>query len=72
MPDLGDIPFEKYTIEKDLLTITFSSNYITSAEIIRQIMRQTTIVEFVIKEADLGGVISRSGGELNYDRNEEI
>ena len=59
-PDLGDIPFCQYTVENDLLTITYSSNYITSAEILRQIMNQTTIGEFVIRGADLGEAISQS------------
>lgn len=58
-PDLGDIPFHKYVIENNLLTLVYSSNYITSAEILRQITRQTLVSEVVIEKPDLGQVIRR-------------
>lgn len=57
LPDLGDIPFYRYTIDGDHLTLIYSSHYITSAEILGQIMRQTRIAELVIRQSDLGQVI---------------
>lgn len=59
LPDLGDIPFYKYEINNDVLTLVYSSNYITSAEILRQILRQTSVSEVVVRKSDLGQVIRR-------------
>ena len=60
----GDIPFQQYQIEGDRLTLVYSSNYITSGEILRQIMGQTSITELVIRKADLGQVILRHSKEF--------
>lgn len=57
LPDLGDIPFYKYEIDNDILTLVYSSNYINSAEILRQILRQTSVSEVVIRKSDLGQAI---------------
>ena len=64
LPDLGDIPFQQYQIEGDRLTLVYSSNYITSGEILRQIMGQTSITELVIRKADLGQVILQHSKEF--------
>lgn len=60
LPDLGDIPFHRYKIENDTLTLVYSSNFITSAEILRQIMSQTCVSEIVIRKSDLGQVITHN------------
>lgn len=59
LPDLGDIPFHKYEIDNNMLTLVYSSNYISSGEILRQIMNQTSVADVVIRKSDLGQVIKR-------------
>lgn len=59
IPDLGDIPFQSYKIDKDELTLVYSSNYITSAEILKQLLRQTLVTEISIRKADLGQILLR-------------
>lgn len=56
-PDLEDLPLERYFVENDLLTLFYNSNHITSAEILRTIISQTSIKEVTIKKADLADVI---------------
>lgn len=56
-PDLEDLPVERYFVENDLLTLVYNSNYITSAEILRNIISQTSIKEVTIKKADLADAI---------------
>ena len=57
LPDLGDVPFVKYSIENERLILTYPSNYITSAELLQIIMSQTTIEEIKMKKSDLGSVL---------------
>lgn len=59
IPNLGDIPFQSYKIENDELTLVYSSNYITSAEILQQILQQTQIKEIVIQKADLNQIMAK-------------
>lgn len=59
IPDLGDIPFQSYKIENDELTLVYSSNYITSAEILKQILQQTQVKEIVIRKADLNQIMAK-------------
>ena len=63
LPDLGDIPFLRSVLEKDRLTLVYASHYITSAEILQQILHQTSITELVIRKADLGQVILQPFGD---------
>ena len=59
IPDLGDIPFQSYKIENDELTLVYSSNYITSAEILKQILQKTQVKEIVIRKADLNQIMAK-------------
>ncbi len=56
-PDLEDLPLERYFVENDLLTLFYNSNHITSAEILRTIISQTSIKEVTIKKGDLADII---------------
>ena len=56
-PDLEDLPLERYFVENNLLTLVYNSNHITSAEILRNIISQTSVKEVSIKKADLTDVI---------------
>lgn len=44
-------------MENDLLTLFYNSNHITSAEILRTIISQTSIKEVTIKKGDLADII---------------
>ncbi len=56
-PDLEDLPLERYFVENDLLTLFYNSNHITSAEILRTVISQTSIKEVTIKKGDLADII---------------
>ena len=57
LPDLEDLPVDRYFIENNVLTIKYNSNYITSAEILRTIVSQTKIAEVNISKADIEDAI---------------
>lgn len=59
LPDLEDLPVDKYSIHGNLLTLSYNSNHITAAEILKTVLRQTHISEAKIIKPDLDSVISR-------------
>lgn len=59
LPDLEDLPVDKYSIHGNLLTLSYNSNHITAAEILKTVLRQTHISETKIIKPDLDSVISR-------------
>lgn len=59
LPDLEDLPIDKYSIQGNLLTLSYNSNHITAAEILKTVLRQTHISEAKIIKPDLDSVISR-------------
>lgn len=61
LPDLGDLPFVQYTIESDILTLSYHSNYVTSAEILRVILQQSKVSEVKIRKPDLETIILQMG-----------
>lgn len=72
IPDLEDLPLKKYSVSGNTLTMTYNSNHITSAEIIRLILRQTEINEINIRKPDLESIIALEKGEENEpDRSEQ-
>ena len=64
IPDLQDLPLKKYTVRDDTLTLSYNSNHITSAEILKLILRQTSVSEVSIRKPSLESIISqlKSGG----------
>lgn len=63
LPDLEDLPVERYFIENNVLTIKYNSNYITSAEILRNIVSQTKIAEVNISKAGIEDAILKIEGD---------
>lgn len=63
LPDLEDLPLERYFIENNVLTIKYNSNYITSAEILRNIVSQTKIAEVNISKAGIEDAILKIEGD---------
>lgn len=59
LPDLEDLPIDKYSIQGNLLTLSYNSNHIAAAEILKTVLRQTHISEAKIIKPDLDSVISR-------------
>lgn len=59
LPDLQDLPVVKYCIDGQNLSISYNTNYITSAEILRGILEQTTISNINIKKSALADIISQ-------------
>lgn len=65
LPDMTDLPLQRYSIENEQLALTYDSNHISSAEILRTILPQTTIKEVTVRKADLTDAILRieKGGQ---------
>lgn len=57
LPDLEDLPLQSYEVKDDILKITYNSNRITAAEILRLILTQTKVVEMKIHKSDLADII---------------
>ena len=61
LPDLGDLPLQKYIIQNDKLTLIYFSTYITSADILQQILEYTKITELTIQKAGLEDIVLQQG-----------
>ena len=59
LPDLEDLPLKKYFINGSAVLLSYNSNHVTAAEIMRTVLRQTAVSEVSIKKPDLEGVISQ-------------
>lgn len=59
LPDLEDLPLKKYSINGGEISLSYNSNHITAAEILRTILRQTDVWEISIKKPELEGIISQ-------------
>ena len=58
-PDLEDLPLVSYSWDRDVLSMRYNANYITSAEILRLILLQTEVSEVKIYKPDLESVIAQ-------------
>ncbi|MDE6723973.1 MAG: hypothetical protein K2J79_00045, partial [Ruminiclostridium sp.] len=65
LPDLEDLPLKKYLIRGSAISLSYNSNHITAAEILRTVLRQTDLSEVSIKKPDLEDVISQLRGSKN-------
>ncbi|MGN0674885.1 MAG: ATP-binding cassette domain-containing protein [Oscillospiraceae bacterium] len=59
IPDLEDLPLKKYAVRDNTLTLSYNSNHITSAEILKLILGQTTVSEVSIRKPSLESIISQ-------------
>ncbi len=62
LPDPDDLPLKKYSIDGSTVSLSYNSNHITAAEILKTVLRQTHISEVSIKKPDLEDVISQLKG----------
>ncbi|MGN1120174.1 MAG: ATP-binding cassette domain-containing protein [Oscillospiraceae bacterium] len=64
IPDFEDLPLKKYSVQGDTLTLSYNSNHITAAEILKLILRQTAVTEVSVRKPDLESIIAQlKGGE---------
>lgn len=59
LPDLEDLPFEKISIEKDMLHIVYDDQKIDTAQILRHIMEKSKIEDIRFFPPDLEGTIKK-------------
>ena len=54
---MQDLPIVRYTIDDSLLTISYNTNHITAAEIIRVLLQSSSISEVNIMKPSLEDLI---------------
>ena len=57
IPDLEDLPLSRFSFDRDMLSIVYNSNYITSAEILDLLIKKISIREVNVKKPGLEEVI---------------
>lgn len=57
LPDMDDLPVEKYVMEDEELVLTYNSNHITASELLEMLLKQTSVREVSIQKPDLTDVI---------------
>ena len=57
LPDVEDLPLIRYKMENDELVVEYNSNHITSAEILRMVMSQTSVTEVKVYKSDIADAI---------------
>lgn len=57
LPDLEDLPLHSYTLDGNILKLRFRPAYITAAEILKHLLRQTSLQSVDIHRADLEDVL---------------
>ncbi len=58
LPDFEDLPLRNYCVQGNSITLSYNTNHITSAEILKLILRQTTVSEVSIRKPDLESILS--------------
>lgn len=59
LPDMEDLPLKQYVVAGEEVTLYYNSNYITAAEILENVLRQTSVGEITIKKPELTEVIRK-------------
>ena len=66
LPDMEDLPLKSYSLYQNKLKLTYNSNYVTSAELLRHILAQTTVTAVNTHKSGLSDAVSRiEKGENN-------
>lgn len=68
LPDMADLPLQKYSIDNDRLTLTYDSNHISSAEILRCLLTECTIKEVNVRKSALADAILRIERGERYEQ----
>lgn len=69
LPDMEDLPLEKYSIDGGMLTIDYDKQKIDTAQIIRHLMEKCKIEDVRLFEPDLEGTIRKIYGGCNGKHN---
>ena len=75
LPDMEDLPVHKYRLVQDKLIISYNSNHITAAEILRCLLQQTSIMEVNIRKPDLTDIILQLPNDIpkkEWEENESF
>ena len=59
LPDLEDLPLVRYTVDENRLSLSYDSNCVTAAEIVKLVVQQTVIKKMKIRKTELADVIVR-------------
>ncbi|MBD5468457.1 MAG: ATP-binding cassette domain-containing protein [Lachnospiraceae bacterium] len=62
LPDLEDLPLEKYRIESDRITIDYDKQKIETTQILKHLMKKSKIGDIRLYEPDLEGTIKKIYG----------
>ncbi len=61
IPDMEDLPLKSYSLNQNKLKLTYNSNYVTSVELLRHILAQTTVTAVTTHKSGLSDAVSRIG-----------
>ncbi|MDE5589477.1 MAG: ATP-binding cassette domain-containing protein [Acetatifactor sp.] len=67
LPDLEDLPLKHYSLHQNKLKLTYNSNYVTSAELLRHVLAQTTITAVTTKKSGLSDAINKIEKGENHE-----
>ena len=67
IPDMEDLPLKSYSLNQNKLKLTYNSNYITSAELFRHILAQTTVTAVNTHKSGLSDAVSRIEKGENHE-----
>ena len=59
LPDLEDLPLTHYSVDGSILTMSYDSNHITSAEILRLVLSRTYVSAVNIRKPNLESIITQ-------------
>lgn len=57
IPDFEDLPLKKYSVDGNKITLSYNSNHITSAEILKLILGQINVSEVSIRKPNLESIV---------------
>lgn len=63
IPDFEDLPLKNYSVDGNKITLSYNSNHITSAEILKLILGQTNVSEVSIRKPNLESIVSQIKSE---------
>ncbi|MBE5959166.1 MAG: ATP-binding cassette domain-containing protein [Lachnospiraceae bacterium] len=71
MPNIDDLPINRYTIDNDKITYEYNDNYISSSEVVEVILDQTEIRDINIEKSELESIVMQIiGGQNEFYRSE--
>lgn len=59
MPDLEDLPLEKYCFDGEVLSLVYRADFVTAAEILQFILRKSIVTEVSIHKPGLEEIVAR-------------